>query len=470
MLQRINYPELSFSSYASLLPDQVIQELTGLAADFRGMRFVHANSTAIGGGVAEILQSLVPLMNSLGIATERIVVSPPQAEFFQITKRIHNLLQGAPGSLSEEELATYFRCLGEVSAEIADRGLEADVWFFHDPQLLPLASLLPKSNGELRLWVCHIDLTAPNPAVLSALSPLAAHYDGLAFSLPEFVPPGINGHPPYYITPPSIDPLTDKNRPMERAEADRIIAAMGIDPQRPLVTQVSRFDFWKDPWGVMDAYRQASAVVPGLQLAFLGLSQAADDPEALGVLHSVNEYAAGDPDIHAYFYPDDLPDTIDRIVNAFQTASAVVLQKSTREGFGLTVSEAMWKGQPVIGGNVGGIRTQIEDGVTGYLVNSAEECGRRMVELIQDQSLRQRLGAAARERVRERFLLPRLAVDYLKAAQAALPGQSVQRYAGSNGSSNFVSNGVHSNGHNPAGLDAFDALEQLHLNGAVAGD
>ena len=449
MLLRINHPELPLQQYTSLLPQKLMDDLTTLAEQFRGMRFVHANSTATGGGVAEILQSLVPFMNSLGLATERIVVSPENSQFFQVTKRIHNLLQGSAGSLSPEELDVYFRCSEQVAEDIRSRELQADVWFLHDPQLLPLAMQLPKTNGELRLWVCHIDLTAPNAETLETLAPLTSYYDGLAFSLDEFVPDGIVGRYPVYITPPSIDPLTDKNTAMERAEAWEIVSAMGVDPGRPLVCQVSRFDYWKDPWGVIDAFRQARESAPGIQLALLGLSQAADDPEALGVLHSVKEYADGDPDIHAYFYPDGLPDSIDRIVNAFQTASSVILQKSTREGFGLTVSEAMWKGQPVIGGNVGGIRTQIEDGVCGFLVDNPQECGERIVQLIQDESLRREMGMAAQERIREKFLLPRLALDYLKAVRSLLPLNATLEHIGS------------TNGK----ADPFDALEQLSLNG-----
>ena len=459
MLLRINYPEMALDRYASLLPPELLHELTTLAQELKGRRFVHANSTAAGGGVAEILQSLVPLMNSLGVATERVVVSPTEPRFFQITKRIHNLLQGAEGSLSPEELEVYFRCIGEVAEDIQERALAADVWFLHDPQLLPLASLLPKQVAELRYWVCHIDLTAPNPQVLDALAPLTGHYDGLVFSLPDFVPPGLNGNPPVSIVPPSIDPLTAKNTPLSRAEAQQIVAAMGIDTNRPLITQVSRFDYWKDPWGVIDAYRQARQVVPGLQLALLGLSQAADDPEALDVLNSVREHAAGDPDIHTYFYPVDLPDSIDRIVNAFQTASLVVMQKSTREGFGLTVSEAMWKGRAVIGGNVGGIRSQIEDGVNGYLVDSPEECGRRIVELLQNPDLRESIGQAARERVRQQFLLPRLALDYLRAARAGL-AQLPPRYTNGANGANGVNGANGTNGHHPT---AFDQLEQLHI-------
>lgn len=450
MLLRINYPETTLARYADLLPPALPEQLAALAGEFRGLRFVHANSTAAGGGVAEILQSLVPLMNSLGVVTERVVLSPTEPQFFQVTKRIHNLLQGAEGTLSPAELEIYFRCLEEVAADIRSRDLAADVWFFHDPQLLPLAAMLPRNKAESRHWVCHIDLTAPNPSAMEALLPLAAAYDGLVFSLPEFVPAALNGAAPVYIAPPAIDPLTAKNSPMDSAEARQIVAAMGLDSARPLVTQVSRFDYWKDPWGVIDAYRQARQSVPGLQLAFLGLSQAADDPEALSVLNNVTEYAGGDPDIHPYFYPTALPDTIDRIVNAFQTASLAILQKSTREGFGLTVAEAMGKGQAVIGGNAGGIRAQIEDGVNGYLVASPEECGRRLVELLQNPPLRQRLGQAAQERVRQRFLLPRLALDYLRAVKAANPELAGQLRNGKNGG----------NGHHPT---AFDQLEQLYL-------
>ena len=451
MLLRINHPEIPLKRYTTLLPSQLMDNLHSLAEQFQGLRFVHANSTATGGGVAEILQSLVPFMNTLGLPTERIVVSPEDPQFFQVTKRIHNLLQGSSGSLSRDELEVYFQCMERVAEDIKGRGLEASVWFFHDPQLLPLAMLLPKKKDELRFWVCHIDLTAPNAETLDVLTPLTSYYDGLAFSMNEFVPDGVLGHYPVYITPPSIDPLTDKNTAMSRNEALEIVAAMGIDPDRPLVAQVSRFDYWKDPWGVIDAYRQAKESVPELQLALLGLSQAADDPEALGVLHSVTDYADGDPDIHPYFYPEGLPASIDHIVNAFQTASLVVLQKSTREGFGLTVTEAMWKGQPVIGGNVGGIRMQIEDGSSGFLVNNVSECGERIVQLIQDEDLRLKMGKAARERVRQKFLLPRLALDYLNAVRLTLPRSTPDSPFSVNGKGN-----------------PFDSLEQLYPNGTVS--
>ena len=442
MLLRMTYPDVTASDYWPLLTPQLVDELTDLAQQVKGLRFVHVNSTAVGGGVAEVLQSLVPLMTSLGVETERVVINPTAPPFFQVTKKLHNLLQGADGELSREELDLYLSTIGQVSEDIQTRDLDADVWFLHDPQLLPLAQMLPKRGNETRIWVCHIDLTAPNPRVMEQLLPLTGAYDGLIFSLDSYVPAGLNHGTPVYIVPPAIDPLTAKNSPMPEAEASAVVAAMGIDPGRPLVTQVSRFDFWKDPWGVIDAYRLAREAVPGLQLALLGISQAADDPEALDVVNRVAEHAANDPDIHLYFYPDHLPDTIDRIVNAFQSASLVVLQKSLREGFGLTVAEAMWKGRPLIGGNVGGIRMQVEDGVNGYLVDSPEECAQRMVGLLKDPALRAEIGAAARASVREKFLLPRLALDYLKAAAGQVPPKLLN------------------NGHVPA-VNRFADLEHL---------
>jgi trehalose synthase len=418
MFLKLDHPAVSFDAYAPYMTPELTSELTELAGQMSHLRVAHLNSTATGGGVAEILQSMVPFSNALGIPTERIVINPEVPEFFQATKKIHNLLQGAEGALTEQELAVYFGCIEDVAAGMERAGVAADVWILHDPQLLPLARLLRKDDASAWIWVCHIDLTAPNSGTLDTLLPLNSHYDHLVFSLEDYVPEGLADSMPVYIAPPAIDPISPKNTPLDAKRAWEIAGAMGVDPARPLVCQISRFDFWKDPWGVIDAYRAARESSPSLQLALLGLSQATDDPEALDVLASVAEHAAGDPDIHMYYDPSGLPDTIDMVVNAFQVASSVLMQKSTREGFGLTVTEGMWKGTPVIGGNAGGIRTQIEDGESGYLVSSAKECGERLAQLLQDPGLRARMGNAARESVRQRFLLPRLALDYLKVAHA----------------------------------------------------
>ena len=400
-----------------LMPPDAAHCLTELAAQFGDLRVIHMNSTANGGGVAEILHSLVPLSNALGICTRRAVINPKETRFFDVTKRIHNMLQGADGQLSDDELAVYYGCLDDVAEEIDRTGLSADVWFLHDPQLLPLGRLLNHGNGATLIWTVHIDLTLPNPWLMDELLPLTAAYDALICSMDTYVPghlpPGLSVH----VAPPAIDPLTTKNSVMPAERSAEIARSLGIDTRRPLVTQVSRFDVWKDPWGVIDAYRLARKSHPGLQLALLGLSQANDDPEGAQVVESVREYAGDDCNIHLFFSPDGLPASNDEIVNALQTHSDVLVQKSTREGFGLTVSEGMWKGKAIIGGNVGGIRLQIEDGRSGFLVNSSAEAGERMAQLLSDPDLREAIGKNARERVRERFLMPRLTYDYMRVVQ-----------------------------------------------------
>ena len=406
-----------YDRYAPLAPPETTEELKFIAQELKNLRVLHVNSTAAGGGVAEILQSMVPLMKGLGIDADRVVVDPPP-EFFNVTKQIHNLLQGAEGGLSQEDLQLYLGSIREVAEDMRRNRLAADVWFVHDPQVLPLARFLPRGVDQTWIWAIHIDLTTPNKETLDTLLPFTRDYDRLIFSLDSYVPEGLDKSQSVSIAPPAIDPLTAKNTPMDRQAALKLVSAMGIDPGRPLALQVSRFDIWKDPWGVIDAFRLARREVPGLQLALLGLTQANDDPEAVEIVANVTSYAEQDPDIHLYFDPAGLPAGNDDIVNAFQVAADVVLQKSLREGFGLTVAEALWKGQPVIGGNVGGIRLQIKDGVNGYLVDSPEQAARRMVQLAQDPALRSRLGKTARETVRERFLMPSLALDYLRVVQA----------------------------------------------------
>ena len=418
MYFRMDHPPVEFSDYLPLIPSAMADELTAIAGELRGMTIAHLNSTATGGGVAEILQSMVPLMNSLGIKTERIVIDPPP-EFFDVTKQIHNMLQGAPGSLSADEWDTYEGAIKEVAAAFQRDQLRNDVWFVHDPQVLPLAHLLPRDPGSTWVWIGHIDLTSPNNGLMDSLLPFFSHYDRLVFSLDTYVPDEVRGVNSVVIAPPGIDPLSEKNVAMGESEAWDIVSAMGLDRARPVVTQVSRFDTWKDPWGVIDAFRQARVDAPGLQLAMLGIIQATDDPEAFTMVNNVTEYAGGDPDIHLFARADNLPCSVDMLVNAFQTASRVVIQKSTREGFGLTVTEAMWKAKAMIGGNVGGIRIQIQDGVSGYLVDSPEQCGIRIAELLRDPELNSRLGQAARDSVRRNYLLPRLTLDYLKAARAS---------------------------------------------------
>ena len=422
MFQNIQLPQQDFQACLPLLPPSLADELQGLSRQLRDLRFVHLNSTSLGGGVAEILRSMIPLMRSLGLQADWYVMQPHHS-YFGVTKHIHNLLQGQEGRLTPAELDTYFE-----QAQAEARHLEAhdemgDVWFMHDPQILPLARYFQRSESQRRLWLCHLDLSTPNPSTLETLLPLTKHYDGLVFSLESYVPPLTYGLP-VYIIPPGIDPLSSKNAPLAPAEAQRIVSRLGVDMARPMVAQISRFDIWKDPWGAIDAFRLARESVPGLQLVYMGVVQAKDDPEAAETIRSVQEYAQGDPDIHLIADAETLPAPVDEVVNAVQSAARVILQKSVREGFGLTVTEAMWKGTPVIGGNVGGIKHQVVHGETGYLVDSAEEAGNYMVELLNNPDLASRMGARARERAQQHFLLPRLLLDYLKAAKASLETRS----------------------------------------------
>lgn len=331
------------------------------------------------------------------------------------------MLQGSEGELSPEELDTYFSCTQRVADDMEANSLTANVWFVHAPRLLPLARLLPKKEGET--WIWHIGLTTPNKSVLDDLMPFTQGYDQLIFSQQACVPKDLGDIVPVLIAPPAIDPLTIKNTPMNMDQAQTIFSAMGIDTSWPLITQVSRFDPWKDPWGVIDAFCIARESVPGLQLALLGLSQATDDREGAKVFNTVADHATGDSDIHLFLDSSEMLVSVDEVVNAVQMASKILMQKSKREGFGLTVTEGMWKGKPVIGGDAGGIRVQINNGVSGFLVFSPYECAQRLVELLQDEALRARIGVAAKESVRQLFLLPRVALDYLTVALAHVNGR-----------------------------------------------
>jgi trehalose synthase len=278
--------------------------------------------------------------------------------------------------------------------------------------------LLHYLNSPLGVWVCHVDTTKPNEMVKGVLHPYMDDYQVIVASMPEYLP---NGNKPgrTVVLPPAIDPLIPKHKPLDYYRARKALAALGIDHERPIISQVSRFDRWKDPWGVIDAYKLAKQEIPGLQLAMVGAMTAKDDAEAQEVLDSVREYAGNDPDIHIFSDPVLIRDPE---VNAFQSGSDIILQKSTREGFGLTVAEAMWKARPVIGGNCGGIRHQIDNGRNGFLVADAASCAQSIVALLKDKSLARRLGKAGRESVRRNYLMPRLLRDYMHLALRVMNG------------------------------------------------
>lgn len=389
------------------LVEPSLRARVALAADrLRGLRVVHINATPFGGGVAEILRSLVPMMNDLGLEASWHVLDPDEA-FFDVTKKLHNGLQGKLTSLSAREIERYWRHNELTAQQILELSGQPDVLVLHDAQVLPVAMFLPPTTQMV--WHCHVDLTTPDETVRDLVEPLTSLYSRCVVSMPEYASPGMPLDR-VSVFPPAIDVFTAKNERLPIKLARSLVAGLSIDLSRPLITQVSRFDPWKDPWGVIDAYRLVKPEVPGLQLALVGALMAQDDPEGAGVLESVRQYAGDDPDIHVIADPEV---ATDRVVNALQRLSSAVLQKSVREGFGLTVSEAMWKGRPVIGGDCGGIRAQIRDGENGFLVSDVRACADRVLYLLTHPEEARRIGASGRETVRRRFLMPRLLADYL---------------------------------------------------------
>jgi len=390
-------------AYAEVAGADAVQHLVQLAAPLRGMKVVHVNSTRAGGGVAEILRKLVPLMQALEIDTRWEVITG-DARFYQCTKAMHNGLQGQPAPLSDVLLKAYEDANVRTAETLAPVLREADVVFVHDPQPAALIRHLPDRRGKW-VWRCHIDASHPQRGVWRYLRDHVAGYDASVFSLADFAQRLPH---PVYLIPPSIDPLAEKNSLLSEGQVLETCRRFDIDPDRPLMLQVSRFDRFKDPLGVIAAYRLARGFIPGLQLVLAG-GGADDDPEGEAVLAEVRATAEGDADLKVLLLPSDAHTTI----NALQQAAPFVLQKSLREGFGLTVTEAMWKGKPVIGGDTGGIRLQVVNHHTGFLVSTPEGAALRVRYLHQHAELREQMGAKAREFVRQNFLLTRQLRDYL---------------------------------------------------------
>ncbi len=407
MLVTVPVPDKHLDDYVEAAGEEAVERLREIAEPLRGLRLLQLNSTSFGGGVAELLYTHVPLLNDLGIETTWAVLQGSD-EYFAVTKAVHNALQGQEVDWTPQMAATYWDRIVANAAELPD---DFDVYLIHDPQPAAILRVLEEEGRRSGVWIwrCHIDLSTPHEPVWAFFEPLVNRYDAAIFTLPGFARPGIEG-PRLAFIPPSIDPLSVKNRPVSPETILEVLTACGIDPERPIVTQVSRFDPWKDPLGVIDAYRLVRKEVPDVQLVMAG-SLATDDPEGLRYLELTEEHRAGDPDIHLL---TNLQGVGDLEINALQQASWVIVQKSLREGFGLVVAEGMWKRKPVVGGNVGGIRLQILDGVTGYLVEDVEGCARRVVELLMDPALRERMGRAGHERVRERFLSLREVEDHLR--------------------------------------------------------
>ena len=397
-------------AYQGIAPKGDLILISKLGEKFRGRSFLHVNSTREGGGVAEILQRMIPLLKDIGIDARWEVIKG-DSKFFDITKKIHNAIQGNPEEITEEMWKHHFE-VNRKNAESMD--LNADAVLIHDPQPAPLIEF--RNEGHW-IWRCHIDVSNPYRDVCDHLMRYCARYDSAIFSMPNFARSMKTSE---FIIPPSIDPLSDKNRELTDEEIQATLDKFGIPRDRPIILQVSRFDRFKDPIGVIKAYRMVRKYNDCVLV--LAGSPATDDPEGEAVLNEVREFASGDSDIFILL----LPPFSDIDINALQRAATVVLQKSLKEGFGLTVSEAMWKGKPVIGGATGGIPLQIVHRYTGFLVRTVEGAAFRIRQFLNNPVMIERMGEHGREYVRTNFLITRQMRDYLTVWYSMTnPDQSV---------------------------------------------
>jgi len=404
------------AEYRGLVPESEISQLLSLAEGVSGLEVVHVNSTSFGGGVAEILHSMLPLMRSVGLRAEWEVMEAPP-EFFKVTKLLHHGVQGMEVSLTEEMRELYL-CVNKENAERLD--LEKDIVVIHDPQ--PLAIRAFRRDAGKWVWRCHIDASSPHKPVWDFLSRFVALYDAYVFHMRDYVQPGL-GAGKAFIMPPSIDPLSEKNREMSEDEALRVLEKYDVDSERPILIQVARFDPWKDPLGAIDVYRKVREREPGVQLLLVA-SMAHDDPEGWVYFEKAVRHAGEDYDVH---FLTNLVGVGDREVNAFQRMADVALQMSIREGFGLAVTEALWKGTPVVARPAGGIKLQVIDGKTGFLARSVAEAAEKVLLLLRNKRLRDALGRAGREHVRRNFLITRHLRDYLRLYSKLVRGGSPSR-------------------------------------------
>ena len=383
--------------YFGISPKGDLLLIMRLCETLKNRTFLHINSTRSGGGVAEILHRMLPILEEIGIAARWEVIEGDN-RFFDITKKIHNALHGRTEKITKDMWDYHF----EINKKNAERiNLNADAVLIHDPQPVPLIEF--RKSGRW-MWRCHIDVSNPQKDVYEYLRRYCERYEAAIFSVSKFAKAMPLSE---FIIPPSIDPISEKNMELSNDEIKGTLNKFQIPADRPIILQVSRFDRFKDPIGVIKAYKDVRKYNDCILI--LAGSPATDDPEGEIVLKEVKEYASDDPDIYILL----LPPFSDRDINALQRASTIVLQKSLKEGFGLTVSEAMWKGKPVIGGAAGGIPLQIIHGVTGFLVHSVEGTAFRIRQILNNPEMAKRMGETGREYVRNNFLITRQVRDYL---------------------------------------------------------
>lgn len=399
----VSLPQKKIDDYKVFIPE-TISHISEIAEQFKGLKVVHLSATSQGGGVSEILHSMIPLQNDIGLYSTWYVM-PENDDFFTITKKIHNFMQGKEGDLTDQEKEIYLSTVDDISDEVVK--LTGDILIVHDPQPLPVITALREKQHSFKkiIWRCHMDTSSPNEKVWNFLLPFISEYDKLVFSMKEFLNSSFPDEKVEIITP-GIDPLTEKNTPMPLDNAREFVRVAGVDIHNPVIVQVSRFDPWKDPLGVIEAYRIAKREYPTLQLVFLG-QIASDDPEGNEVLKQMRDAAGDEKGIFIF------TDFGVKGVNAFQMVSDVVLQKSLKEGFGLTVTEAMWKEKVVIGGNVSGIALQIQDGVNGYLVSSVDETAEKIQYVLSHKDEMENIQIEAKNTVKNAYLTPHKLLDYL---------------------------------------------------------
>ena len=407
MLELVVCPAKTLEDYRPFVGEEKIEELMALAEPLQGARVLHVNATSFGGGVAEMLSMLVPLMNDLGLSTEWQVIRGSE-DFFSVTKAMHNSLQGMAIDWTADMERTWLS-YNDMNAELFDEPY--DFVIVHDPQPAGLFEGVLRKNGHhplgTWLWRCHIDTSSARSQVWDFIRPYIKLYAGAIFTRKEYVNGDLDGGPPVFTVWPAIDPLSPKNREASPDVVREILSQYGIDFYRPIVCQISRFDPWKDPLGVIDVYREVKREVPELQLVMVG-SMANDDPEGWDYYRLTVDHAGQDDDIHILCNLGDVE------VGAIQQAADVVIQKSIREGFGLTVTEALWKGRPVVAGNAGGIPLQIEHGKTGFLANTTTEYADYVRYLLRHPEVATEMGSQGKRYVLRNFLVTRNLADYLR--------------------------------------------------------
>ncbi|MBA7626641.1 Trehalose synthase [subsurface metagenome] len=405
MLHKISLGMGNIDKYRMIETRGGIDEVVSLGEALKGLRICHINSTPFGGGVAELLVSYIPLLQALGIKADWQIIRGDR-RFFTITKGLHNALQGAEfKSKRPESWRDLYLSINRQNAAELDPNY--DVFIVNDPQPASLRHYLPDSKAKW-IWRCHVDSSEPDESVWEFLRPYIEEHDAAVFTTKEFIPGNLNVSKITTMAP-AISAFSSKNMFIKRYVCRELVENLGFDTHRQLITQVSRFDRWKDPFGTIAAYRLAKQKIPGLQLAMIG-SFAGDDPESWDMHAALNAEAIKDDDMFVF---SNLTGVGNMEVNAFQRASDLIIQKSIREGFGLVVAEALWKETPVIAGNVGGIPMQMTGELSNYLVDTVEECAEKIVYLLENPAVGQRLGKQGKETIRQNFLMPRLARDEL---------------------------------------------------------